>query len=180
MSQALTAIVHAVTASSLLSGEHPRARVEPCPAHASDSVDRHGFSSAWVVATSSLDRLTPLARAIRVAIVEAILPAVRVMPHRRGFSLVPGMMPPRDLRVCVFLDWQNLYHRAREAFVEPGAPAAAGQVDPLALGRLCGGRIAGGVLTDVRVYRGRPSRRHDLRSYSAFRRQTERWIRAGE
>jgi hypothetical protein len=34
-------------------------------------------------------------------------------------------MPLRDLRVCVFLDWQNLYHRAREAFVEPGAPAVA-------------------------------------------------------
>ena len=89
------------------------------------------------------------------------------------------MMSLRDLRVCVFLDWQNLYHRAREAFVEPGAPASAGQVDPLALGRLCASRVAGGVLTGVRVYRGRPSRHHDVRSYSAFRRQTEHWLRGG-
>lgn len=90
------------------------------------------------------------------------------------------MTRPGARRVCVFLDWQNLYHRAREAFIEPGAPAAAGQVDPLALGRLCASKVPAGVLTGVRVYRGRPSRHHDGRSYSAFRRQTERWLHAGE
>lgn len=79
-------------------------------------------------------------------------------------------------RVVVFLDYQNVYHRAREAFCARDAPAREGQVDLLALGRLLASRVSGGSLTSVRAYRGRPSRRLDPRSYAAFRRQT--WAQA--
>jgi hypothetical protein len=79
-------------------------------------------------------------------------------------------------RVVVFLDYQNVYHRAREAFCARDAPAREGQVDLLALGRLLASRVPGGSLTSVRAYRGRPSRRLDPRSYAAFRRQT--WAQA--
>jgi hypothetical protein len=41
----------------------------------------------------------------------------------------------RSRRVIVFLDFQNVYHRAREAFCGRDAPARDGQIDPLALGR---------------------------------------------
>jgi uncharacterized LabA/DUF88 family protein len=79
-------------------------------------------------------------------------------------------------RVVVFVDYQNVYHRAREAFCARDAPAREGQVDLLSLGGLLASRVSGGRLTSVRAYRGRPSRRHDPRSYAAFRRQT--WAQA--
>ena len=88
------------------------------------------------------------------------------------------MSGPGSCRVCVFLDSQNVYHCARESFGLTSAPARAGQVDPIALGRLLAARVPAGVLTGVRIYRGRPSRRRDPRSFSAFRRQTSAW-RAG-
>jgi hypothetical protein len=88
-------------------------------------------------------------------------------------------MSRHECRVCVFLDWQNVYHCARESFDLTRGPATAGQVDPVALGRLLVARIPHGVLTEVRIYRGRPSRRRDPRSFAAFRRQTEAWRRTG-
>ena|SRR5665648_76705 len=84
-------------------------------------------------------------------------------------ALVSSSVPQR---VVVFLDYQNVYHRARDAFCAPDASASEGQVDPLALGRLLARRVSGGCLANVRVYRGRPSQRRDSRSYSAYRRQT--------
>jgi uncharacterized LabA/DUF88 family protein len=82
-------------------------------------------------------------------------------------------------RVVVFLDYQNVYHRARDAFCSPDASASQGQVDPLALGHLLAGRLPGGRLAGVRVYRGRPSRRRDPRSYAAYRRQTAKQASRG-
>ena len=90
------------------------------------------------------------------------------------------MTAPRHARVCVFLDWQNLYYRAREAFCTPGAPSLLGQVDPLQLGRLLAARVPDGVLSGARAYMGRPNRHHEGRSHAAFRRQTGRWIERGE
>jgi len=75
-------------------------------------------------------------------------------------------------RVVVFLDYQNIYHRARDAFCARDAAAREGQVDALALGQLLASRVPGGRLAGVRVYRGRPSKRRDSRSYAAYRRQT--------
>ena len=83
-------------------------------------------------------------------------------------------------RVVLFLDHQNAYHRARDAFCAPGAPAKDGQIDPLALGRLLAGRVPGGRLAGVRLYRGRPSQRRDARSYAAYVRQTDRQVWRGK
>lgn len=83
------------------------------------------------------------------------------------------------LRVVVFLDHQNVYHRARDAFSSPTAAVSEGQVDPLALGHLLAARVPGGRLTGVRVYRGRPSQRRDARSYSAHQRQTDKQVNLG-
>ena len=47
------------------------------------------------------------------------------------------------LRVVVFLDYQNVYHRARDAFCDREAAAREGQVDPLALGHLLASRVPG-------------------------------------
>ena len=82
-------------------------------------------------------------------------------------------------RVVVFLDYQNVYHRARDAFCAPDAAAREGQVDPLALGHLLTSRVPGGRLAGVRLYRGRPSRRRDSWSYSAYRRQTASQVSRG-
>ena len=82
-------------------------------------------------------------------------------------------------RVIVFLDFQNVYHRARDSFCVHDAVAREGQVDPLALGLLLAGRVLGGCLAGVRVYRGRPSQRHDVRSYAAHQRQTDRQVSRG-
>jgi uncharacterized LabA/DUF88 family protein len=89
---------------------------------------------------------------------------------------VSGSAPQR---VVVFLDYQNVYHRAREALCVRDAAAREGQVDPLALGHLLAGRVPGGRLSGVRVYRGRPSQRRDSRSHAACRRQTARQVSRG-
>ena len=83
-------------------------------------------------------------------------------------------------RVVVFLDFQNVYHRARDAFCVRDAAAREGQVDPLALGHLLASRVPGGFLAGVRVYRGRPSQRRDARSYAAHQRQTDRQVSRGD
>jgi hypothetical protein len=82
-------------------------------------------------------------------------------------------------RVLVFLDYQNVYHRARDAYHAPADPAACGQIDPLKLGRLLASRVPHGRLVGVRVYRGRPSQRRDERSYAAFQRQAQAQVRQG-
>jgi hypothetical protein len=79
-------------------------------------------------------------------------------------------------RVVVFLDWQNVYRGAREAFCGHGAPHWEGQVHPLALGEL----IAADSpydrrLHQVRVYRGQPDATHDPRGYAANTRQVAAW-----
>jgi uncharacterized LabA/DUF88 family protein len=82
-------------------------------------------------------------------------------------------------RVVLFLDYQNVYHRAREAFCDGEVAAREGQVNPLALGHLLASRVPGGRLAGVRLYRGRPSKRRDPRSYAAFRRQTAKQVNRG-
>jgi len=78
--------------------------------------------------------------------------------------------------VVVFLDWQNVYKGAREAFCGYGAPHWEGQVHPLALGQL----IAADSpyerqLHQVRVYRGQPDATRDPRGYAANARQVAAW-----
>lgn len=84
-------------------------------------------------------------------------------------------------RVVVFLDWQNLYKGARDAFHDRQAPSRLGMVDPLRLARrlveLSSGR--GRELAGVRVYRGQPDPTRDPMGYTANRRQQTAWERAG-
>ena len=82
-------------------------------------------------------------------------------------------------RVTLFLDYQNVYHRAREAFCSRNAPASEGQVDPLARGVLLTSRVPARGLAGVRLYRGRPSGPRDPRSYAAFRRQSAAQMQGG-
>jgi hypothetical protein len=79
-------------------------------------------------------------------------------------------------RVVVFLDWQNVYKGAREAFCGYGAPHWEGQVQPLALGQL----IAADSpfdrrLHEVRIYRGQPDATRDPKGYAANARQLAAW-----
>lgn len=84
-------------------------------------------------------------------------------------------------RVVVFLDWQNVYKGAREAFCSFRAPHWEGQVHPLALGQL----IAADSpfdrrLHQVRIYRGQPDASRDPRGYAANARQVAAWRKSPE
>jgi uncharacterized LabA/DUF88 family protein len=77
-------------------------------------------------------------------------------------------------RVIVFLDYQNVYNGAREAFGLRGHPSRHGQIDPLRLAELIVARhpdethVAG-----VRAYRGRPDSAKQPRIYAANMRQSD-------
>jgi len=83
-------------------------------------------------------------------------------------------------RVAVFIDWQNCYHGARDAFADPGSPPELGEVDPVALARnLVDGRSRGGTLVDVEVFRGRPDPGRQPGAARAYSRQICAWSRYG-
>lgn len=81
------------------------------------------------------------------------------------------------VHVTVFLDWQNVYNHAREAFHTPGDHHTKGQVDPVDLAEVLTSRVAGGELTAVRIYRGMPDNAYDSRGYDATQRQQTAWQR---
>lgn len=79
-------------------------------------------------------------------------------------------------RVAVFVDYQNVYKRARECFGWSGMPHMIGQVDPVKLGvRLAAG--ADRKLTHLGFYRGMPSSKHDAKGFGACQRQVSAWER---
>ena len=80
-------------------------------------------------------------------------------------------------RVVVFLDWQNVYKRARGAFCRETDDNVEGQVDPVALAKLLTTRTTGRELTQVRIYRGLPTNKNDPQGYAANRRHTAAWMR---
>jgi uncharacterized LabA/DUF88 family protein len=84
-------------------------------------------------------------------------------------------------RVIVFIDWQNVYKGARDAFHHRQAPGRAGMVDPLRLAQrlieMSRGRNR--ELAGVRVYRGRPDPTRDPIGYAANQRQQGAWERVG-
>jgi uncharacterized LabA/DUF88 family protein len=85
-------------------------------------------------------------------------------------------------RLALFIDAQNTYMCAREAFFSPGAYPNIGQFDPIALGRLIADRDRGDggrELSEVRVYTGRPASNRNPRGYGANRRQAEAWAKRG-
>lgn len=85
------------------------------------------------------------------------------------------MSPARD-RVVVFLDYQNAYMGAREAFFMGSGHHTRGQFDPWRLGELLAARgLNDRALAQVRVYRGLPDVHRDQRGHSAARRQCASW-----
>ena len=79
-------------------------------------------------------------------------------------------------RLVVFLDYQNVYSGAREAFHPYRASYTEGQVDPVKLADMIASRgIGSRELTEVRVYRGRPDSTRDPRGYGANLRQCTAW-----
>ena len=100
---------------------------------------------------------------------------------RRGFS---SRGPAVAQRVIVFLDWQNVYMRAREAFHQPATdPSSKGQVDPVDLAHVLTADYARRhpestfELIQIRIYRGRPTQQDDPKGYAAFQRQDAQWAR---
>ena len=90
-----------------------------------------------------------------------------------------------DKAVFVFLDWQNVYMRARECFHDSQyrLPHHMGQVDPVDLALVLTKRHADMhpdekfALTQVRIYRGIPLQQHDEKGYAAARRQHSAWTK---
>lgn len=87
------------------------------------------------------------------------------------------------LRVSLFVDYQNVYHGARNAFHYADALPSAGQISPHRLGGLLVARqpLTGDAnerwLHEVRVYRGMP--RTGDRGYAAAQRQHDAWRHDG-
>lgn len=82
--------------------------------------------------------------------------------------------------VAVFIDWQNTYKTAREAFGWRDFPNEYGNYSPYQLARILAagnGRAAAGQLVRVNVHRGLPSPKHDREGYAANRRQSAAWMK---
>lgn len=83
-------------------------------------------------------------------------------------------------RVIVFLDYQNVYNGAREAFDLRGQPSRYGQIDPLRLSELLVARHPeASRLAGVRVYRGRPDSSRQSQAYGANMRQSDAQVQRG-
>ncbi|MCY3861548.1 MAG: NYN domain-containing protein [bacterium] len=85
-----------------------------------------------------------------------------------------------NTRVAVFIDYQNVYHGARDLFFSSGRiPSPLGSIDPLRFGvLLCDlGKVKDPrrVLAGVRVYRGQPDSRSGMKLSRSFDRQVEAW-----
>lgn len=79
-------------------------------------------------------------------------------------------------RLRLFIDYQNTYKGAREAFHGWDDVSTAGQISPLALGRLITERdIHDHELAGVHVYRGRPDSLKDSKGYGANLKQCSAW-----
>jgi len=83
-----------------------------------------------------------------------------------------------EVRVTVFLDWQNVYNHARESFHARGDHYTKGQVNPVDLSEVLTSRVPGGSLTAIRIYRGMPDNAYDPNGYGAARRQESNWLRS--
>ena len=79
-------------------------------------------------------------------------------------------------RVCVFVDYQNVFGTARQCFHRPPYWSSDGQVDPVRLGELLAARrLRPSFLSQVRVYRGLPDATRQPEQYAANERQARAW-----
>ena len=82
-------------------------------------------------------------------------------------------------KLVLFVDAQNTYRSSREDFFNNSGPSVNGQFDPAKLGSLIESR--GGpngiecVLSEVRVYTGRPEAVKDPKTYAAHMKQCANW-----
>ncbi len=91
-------------------------------------------------------------------------------------------MAEGSTRVAVFIDWQNVYKAAREAFGLGQLPNERGNFSPFKLARVLAaghGRGSAGELLRVEVHRGLPSSSRDPVGYGANRRQATAWVKEG-
>lgn len=85
-------------------------------------------------------------------------------------------------RVVLFIDYQNAYSGAREAFFQKNDFHSKGQFHPTLLGNnICGRDVTRmpRELGEVRVYAGLPSSSREPRSYGARMRQISGWEKLG-
>lgn len=78
-------------------------------------------------------------------------------------------------RIGVYIDYQNVYRRARNAFAVAGDPHWVGQVDPRKVGDLLCTKTPDSVLEFVRIYRGLPDGAKDPKGNAACSRQVAVW-----
>ena len=87
------------------------------------------------------------------------------------------------LRLTVFIDYQNAYRCARDAFFPNPQSGRDGHLRPVEVGRLIENRgDPDGTpysLSEVRVYSGRPNRNRARRTFSAHRTQSQGWAQDG-
>lgn len=89
-------------------------------------------------------------------------------------------MVGEPLKIAVFIDWQNTYKTAREAFGWRDYPNEYGNYSPYRLSRLLAAgndRGADAALVRVNVHRGLPSSKYDQKGYAANRRQAAAWMK---
>jgi uncharacterized LabA/DUF88 family protein len=82
------------------------------------------------------------------------------------------------ISVAVFMDWQNVYRAAREAFELHQAPPERGNFNPLEVARyLAAGNKRGkdGKLTRVEIHRGLPDSTTNPKGHGAADRQKTAW-----
>ena len=88
-------------------------------------------------------------------------------------------MPNKNL--VIFIDGQNLYKNAREAFFTHSTPCYYGQVDPSKLSNLLCQRTSAKnpVPKQVRIYSGRPEPAREPKGYKAHMKQCTFWENLG-
>lgn len=94
------------------------------------------------------------------------------------------LMSKRPDRVVVFVDWQNVFSRARALFhgQRRHVRAVDGQIDPVELADLIcrrGSSISPRELADVRVYCGVADQHEDPKMFQARANQVAAWERQG-
>ena len=83
------------------------------------------------------------------------------------------------LRLALFIDAQNAYRGARDSFFPSGGQSVYGQFSPKRMGEIIAER--GGpdgtecILSEVRIYTGRPDPIREVRTYAAHMKQCARW-----
>jgi uncharacterized LabA/DUF88 family protein len=84
-----------------------------------------------------------------------------------------------DVKVGVFMDWQNVYEAARGAFELQQAPPERGNFNPLKVAQILARgnkRGNGGKLTKVEIHRGLPDTSFNPKGHSAAERQRQAWL----